>query len=346
MSVKNLIKNNWMWVVGIFLLLGGISDLTSGNIVSGISIIGASLLTLPNTFRLLDSKVNGALSNNKLRVILAIAFFFLGVQLSPSKTSEQVNTTPTQVTQSDAVESKEEVETENDVEPVNNEEIGTIVSISDGDTLRVLVGTNEMNIRLIGIDTPEIHHQDEPIQCYGVAAKQGLSNLILNKEVRLEKDVSDVDKYDRYLRYIWIGDTLVNEYMTKNGYAMASSYPPDTKYQDLIDTGEKYAKDNLIGFWAKENCDGNVYTGTYKDPKVNQETAIQEPVKTTASGNTNIAPIAPVTNTNTNNKYACDCKKTCAKMSSCEEAQYQLNVCGCAARDGDDDGIACDSDCQ
>jgi hypothetical protein len=45
-------------------------------------------------------------------------------------------------------------------------------------------------------------------------------------------------------------------------------------------------------------------------------------------------------------RYSCNCSKTCSQMSSCAEAQYQLNICGCSRRDGDKDGIACDSDCQ
>lgn len=44
--------------------------------------------------------------------------------------------------------------------------------------------------------------------------------------------------------------------------------------------------------------------------------------------------------------YVCNCSITCSSMSSCAEAQYQLNVCGCTARDADHDGIACDADCQ
>lgn len=59
------------------------------------------------------------------------------------------------------------------------------------------------------------------------------------------------------------------------------------------------------------------------------------------------APTAkPSTSDNSNtqsNQFACNCSKTCSTISSCEEAQYLLNVCGCSARDADDDGIACDS---
>jgi len=42
--------------------------------------------------------------------------------------------------------------------------------------------------------------------------------------------------------------------------------------------------------------------------------------------------------------YTCDCTKTCKTMT-CEEAYYQLEQCGCTARDGDADGVPCESIC-
>lgn len=45
-------------------------------------------------------------------------------------------------------------------------------------------------------------------------------------------------------------------------------------------------------------------------------------------------------------KYSCDCSKTCDEISTCAEAQYLLNNCGCSRRDADHDGIACDTMCQ
>jgi outer membrane biosynthesis protein TonB len=44
--------------------------------------------------------------------------------------------------------------------------------------------------------------------------------------------------------------------------------------------------------------------------------------------------------------YTCSCSKTCPQMASCEEAYFQLNQCGCGARDGDNDGIPCESICR
>ena len=44
--------------------------------------------------------------------------------------------------------------------------------------------------------------------------------------------------------------------------------------------------------------------------------------------------------------YTCNCQKTCGNMSSCGEAYFQLNTCGCQARDGDNDGVPCESICN
>lgn len=43
--------------------------------------------------------------------------------------------------------------------------------------------------------------------------------------------------------------------------------------------------------------------------------------------------------------YSCNCSKTCTQMISCDEAYYQLNQCGCSKRDGDRDGVPCESIC-
>lgn len=54
-------------------------------------------------------------------------------------------------------------------------------------------------------------------------------------------------------------------------------------------------------------------------------------------------PVTVQPTSQTNNGYSCNCSKTCEEISSCAEAQYQLNACGCSVRDRDNDGIACDS---
>lgn len=44
--------------------------------------------------------------------------------------------------------------------------------------------------------------------------------------------------------------------------------------------------------------------------------------------------------------FVCDCSKTCNQMVSCEEAYYQLQVCGCRQRDNNNDGVPCENICR
>ena len=46
----------------------------------------------------------------------------------------------------------------------------------------------------------------------------------------------------------------------------------------------------------------------------------------------------------TSSGYTYNCSKTCGAMASCEEAYFQLQ-CGCSQRDGDSDGVPCESIC-
>jgi outer membrane biosynthesis protein TonB len=54
---------------------------------------------------------------------------------------------------------------------------------------------------------------------------------------------------------------------------------------------------------------------------------------------------ASVTQESAPSGFSCNCSKTCTQMSSCDEAYYQLEVCGCSVRDGDNDGVPCENIC-
>ncbi|NIM05287.1 MAG: hypothetical protein GTN65_06650, partial [Armatimonadetes bacterium] len=65
----------------------------------------------------------------------------------------------------------------------------------------------------------------------GAEAWQANRELVEGKEVRLERDVSETDRYGRLLRYVYVDDVLVNAELVKKGLAEVRSYPPDTRYQ-------------------------------------------------------------------------------------------------------------------
>ncbi|KKQ73708.1 MAG: WD40 domain protein beta Propeller [Candidatus Woesebacteria bacterium GW2011_GWB1_38_5b] len=184
-----------------------------------------------------------------------------------------------------------------------------VVNVVDGDTIKIETGET---VRYIGIDTPEVVHPSKPIQCYGKEASQKNQELVEGKIVELERDISEKDKYGRLLRYIWIDNILVNEYLVREGYAQSSSYPPDIKYQDRFVEAQRLAREEQKGLWSSM-C------------------AVTSTVKPTVKPQSTSAPSSgQSTDSLSGGSYICDCSKTCSQMSSCAEAQYQLNVCGCS----------------
>jgi len=126
---------------------------------------------------------------------------------------------------------------------------GTLASVSevvDGDTIGVTVNGQSYRLRYIGVDSPE------PGEPRGIEAQRANTELVLGQTVLLEKDVSDTDRYGRLLRYVWIGDMMVNAELVRIGWARAQAYPPDTRYHELFVQLERQARDAQRGLWAPQ----------------------------------------------------------------------------------------------
>lgn len=130
----------------------------------------------------------------------------------------------------------------------NKSEVGTvkITRVIDGDTIEIEGGER---VRYIGIDTPETLDPRKPVQCFGVEASNKNKELVERKMVRLEKDITDRDKYNRLLRYVWVGDTFINLELVKQGFAYSYSYPPDIKHQEQFINAQREARENKLGLW-------------------------------------------------------------------------------------------------
>jgi len=120
--------------------------------------------------------------------------------------------------------------------------INTVTKVIDGDTIEI---ETEERVRLICIDSPETN---EP---YYTEAKNFLISYILNKKVKLVKDVSETDRYGRLLRYIYLEDEFVNGVLVEEGYARVYRYSPDTKLCDKLSALETKAKNDKLGIWGE-----------------------------------------------------------------------------------------------
>jgi micrococcal nuclease len=73
---------------------------------------------------------------------------------------------------------------------------------------------------------------------------------VKDKYVTLVKDVSETDRYGRLLRYVWVEGVLINQQLVSEGYAVASSYPPDIARQVDLRAAEQEARTQNRGLWA------------------------------------------------------------------------------------------------
>ncbi len=125
-----------------------------------------------------------------------------------------------------------------------------VTRVIDGDTILVLIDEEEKTLRYIGIDTPETVQPSGILECFGQEASDRNRELVLGKMVKLVKDVGNTDRYGRLLRYVYIDDELINLSLVQDGYAHASSYPPDTRYDKVFKLAEQTAKTNKVGLWG------------------------------------------------------------------------------------------------
>lgn len=126
----------------------------------------------------------------------------------------------------------------------------------DGDTIKVKFENNkEETIRLLLIDTPETVHPSKPVEPFGKEASDYAKELMpINKDVEVELDVSERDKYGRLLAYIWVDGKMYNELVIEKGLArVAYVYAPNTKYVDLLREKQSIAQQQAIGIWSIEN---------------------------------------------------------------------------------------------
>ena len=136
----------------------------------------------------------------------------------------------------------------------NASESAQVVRVIDGDTVVISIGETTDTVRLIGVDTPELHDSRPLVKCFAEKAKQHMKELVEGKEVQLESDSTQADRdvYKRLLRYIFLPDrTFVNELLISQGYAHEYTFRIPYQYQASFKEAEKTAKESKFGLWGE-----------------------------------------------------------------------------------------------
>ena len=131
-----------------------------------------------------------------------------------------------------------------------------VVHVSDGDTVLVEMNGSTERVRYVGLDAPEIAHPDEKTEaeCGGDHARDANLELVAGREVALERDVSDRDRFGRLLRHVWVADSgdwlLVGERLIESGAVEARTYRPDISRDAEFDAAERRARESGLGIWG------------------------------------------------------------------------------------------------
>ena len=195
---------------------------------------------------------------------------------------------------------------------------GTVIGVTDGDTLTLLVQEQPVRVRLAQIDAPE---RGQP---YGKRAKAALSQLGFGKPARVK--VIDVDSYGRSVGEVFVGGVHLNQELVRQGHAWAyTRYARSTAIIDL----ENEARAAERGLWQLPEADRDAPWEWRRQ---------QRRERSSAAGS--------ATQVDRTAGFHCGAKRSCREMQSCSEAHFQLERCGLTHLDGDGDGVPCESLCS
>ncbi|MBR3052151.1 thermonuclease family protein [Candidatus Saccharibacteria bacterium] len=143
-----------------------------------------------------------------------------------------------------------------------------VLSVTDGDTIRIDYNGTSTPVRLIGVDTPETVDQRTTVQCFGQEASNYLKATLTGKKVSLEADPtqSDRDKYDRLLRYVYLDDEDIGLRIIANGYGHEYTYNVPYQKQTEYKAAERTADAQNLGLWSPSTCNGNTTQPANPEP--------------------------------------------------------------------------------
>ena len=128
-------------------------------------------------------------------------------------------------------------------------ETARVSRVIDGDTIEVTLRGETRGVRLLLVDTPEVHGGEE---CYGPEASAYVSSLLAEgSELRLERDVTNADSFGRLLRYVYLADgRMLNELLVEGGYATVYPFGSDVLHEQRLRDAEARAREAGAGLWT------------------------------------------------------------------------------------------------
>ena len=127
---------------------------------------------------------------------------------------------------------------------------GTVTRVLSGQTVEVrLTGKlDTVKVRMTGIDAPDWRQTP-----WGDAAKNKLTELVINKPIAIETDNLESDSYNRIQGHLWQGETLISQELLKAGCVLTNDRYPHS-YSKLLRSAQEYARLMGYGIWNPQQA--------------------------------------------------------------------------------------------
>jgi len=124
-----------------------------------------------------------------------------------------------------------------------------LVRVVDGDTL---IFEPHATVRLIGVDTPETVKPEHAVEAYGPEATAFTREFLSGGEARLAFDRERVDRFGRFLAYVWVDDRMLNEELLRAGLARwEAHFSYSQANKDRFRRAQQEAKREHLGIWSQ-----------------------------------------------------------------------------------------------
>lgn len=134
--------------------------------------------------------------------------------------------------------------------PLPSDVLALVAKVPSAEEIEVVLQGDDLNhiytVRLIGVDAP----RNNSATPWGLVAFNTVDKLLNGQVVRLLQD-STIQNDDGTLpRYVYLGETLVNQQLIELGLADATFFAPDTRFKRDFTSVAATAQAKGIGLWG------------------------------------------------------------------------------------------------
>lgn len=130
-----------------------------------------------------------------------------------------------------------------------SEGLHRVVRVVDGDTI---ILDDDHRVRLIGVNAPESVKPESPVEPFGPEASEFTKRFLSGKQARVTLDQERLDRFGRYLAYVWVDDRLLNEELLRAGLAR---WEPNFHYSESMKRrfrkAQQTAQHEKVGIWSR-----------------------------------------------------------------------------------------------